>query len=163
MAAIYPFDLCRAILTGFKAQIRCDGRMSPTSVGLQSLMGSDMEDEVPLTMLEAGNSYDELLRFKVDNEEVFLDDLTGQQVDPALVREARAKEMEYVRSKGLWIKKPVEECWHKTGRPPVTVRWVVTNKGDDKVPNIRSRLAARQIRGPGQEAVFAPLLRHCNW
>ena len=36
------------------------------------------------------------------------------------------------------------------------VRWVDTNKGDDKSPNIRSRLVARQIRCPGQTAVFAP-------
>ena len=50
----------------------------------------------------------------------------------------------------------MRECWDKTNRPPVTVRWVETNKGDDVNPNIRSRLVARQIRGPGQDAVFAP-------
>ena len=50
----------------------------------------------------------------------------------------------------------MKECLDRTGRPPVTVRWVDTNKGDDKCPNIRSRFVARQIRGPGQDAVFAP-------
>ena len=74
--------------------------MSPTSVGFHSLMGSDLGDEVLLNMLEAGNSYGELLNLKVESKEVFLDDLTGQQLDPALVRAARAKDMEYVRSKG---------------------------------------------------------------
>ena len=64
--------------------------------------------------------------------------------------------MQYVREKGLWIKRTIKECWDKTGRPPVTVRWVETNKGDDVNPNIRSRLVARQIRPAGQEAVFAP-------
>ena len=39
LAAIHPFNLCRAILTGFKAQMESDGRMTPTSVGLHSLMG----------------------------------------------------------------------------------------------------------------------------
>ena len=73
LAAIYPFDLCRAILTGLKAQMECDGRMSHTSVGLHIWMGSDLEDEVPLNMLEAGNSYGELLKLKVENEEVFHD------------------------------------------------------------------------------------------
>ena len=57
-------------------------------------MGRDLEDEVPLNMLEAGNSYGELLKLKVENEEVFLEDLTGQELDPTLVREARSKEME---------------------------------------------------------------------
>ena len=124
LAAIYPLYLS-LFLTGFKARMACDGRMSPTSVGLYSLMGSDLEDAVPLNMLGAGHWYGELLKLKVGKEEVFLDDLTGQQLDPALVREARAKEMEYVRSKGLCFKKPVKECWDKTGRPPV--RWVDTN------------------------------------
>ena len=40
--------------------------------------------------------------------------------------------------------------------PPITVRWVETNKGDDQCPNIRSRLVAREMRLPGEEAVFAP-------
>ena len=66
----------------------------PSSVGLHSLTGSDLEDEVPLNVLEAGNSYGELLKLKEENEEVFLDDLTGQRLDLALIREARAKEME---------------------------------------------------------------------
>ena len=30
------------------------------------------------------------------------------------------------------------------------------NKGDSENPKIRSRLVAREIRGPGQEACFAP-------
>ena len=136
--------------------MECDGRMSPTSVGPHGLMGIDMEYEMPLIVLKARNSYGELLKLKVGNKEVFLNDLTGLQLDLALVREAWAKEMEHVRSQGLCIKKPVKECWDNTGRPPLTVRWVDIHKGDDKIPNICSRLVARQIRGPGQEAVFAP-------
>ena len=68
LAAIYPFDLCRAILAGFKAWMECDGRISPTSVGLHSLTGGNMEDEAPLNMLEARNSYGELLKLNVENE-----------------------------------------------------------------------------------------------
>ena len=49
-----------------------------------------------------------------------------------------------------------EEARRRTGKPPVTVRWVDVNKGDDINPNIRSRLVARQIRQPGEEAIFAP-------
>ena len=64
LAAIYPFVSCRAILAGFRAQMECDGRMSPTSVGLHSLMGSDLEGEMPLNLLEAEISYGELLKLK---------------------------------------------------------------------------------------------------
>ena len=78
MAAIYTHSTyAKHNLTGSTAQMECDGRMGPTSVGLHSLMGSEREDEVTLNMLEAGNSYGELLMVKVENEEVFLDDLAS--------------------------------------------------------------------------------------
>ena len=54
------------------------------------------------------------------------------------------------------MKRAVKECWERTRGPPVTVRWVEVNKGDDQNPNIRSRLVTRQIRGPRQDAIFAP-------
>ena len=153
-AAIYPFRLCRAILKGFRDQMVVDGRLQPGSVGLNSVFLD--ERDVDSSILSIGNRYGELLKVKVENEEIFLDDLTGHKLDPSLVRKAREMEMDYVRSKQLWIKRPVSECWQKTGRPPVTVRWFDTNKGDDQNPNVRSRLVARQIRGPGQDAIFAP-------
>ena len=50
----------------------------------------------------------------------------------------------------------VSEALRRTGRPPITVRWVEVNKGDDLNPKIRSRLVAREIRLPGEDAIFAP-------
>ena len=41
-------------------------------------------------------------------------------------------------------------------RKPISVRWVDVNQGDDKEPNVRSRLVAREIRSPGTDSVFAP-------
>ena len=49
---------------------------------------------------------------------------------------------------GIWHEMDEEECWRKTGRAPVTVRWVDTNKGS---PVIRSRLVARDFRQPGDK------------
>jgi hypothetical protein len=40
----------------------------------------------------------------------------------------------------------------RTGKPPITVRWVEVNKGDDLDLKIRSRLVAREIRLKGKEA-----------
>ena len=40
-----------------------------------------------------GGPAGELLKVKIENEEEFRDDLTGQLLNPSLVREARAKEM----------------------------------------------------------------------
>jgi hypothetical protein len=61
-------------------------------------------------------------------------------------------------SKGVWIKKPRGEATRRTGRPPISVRWVDVNKGDDQNPKYRSRLVARQLKvlDKSGESFFAP-------
>ena len=51
---------------------------------------------------------------------------------------------------------PTGEARRETGKPPISVRWVHTNKGDDLHPNMRARLVAREMRLNGDEAIFAP-------
>ena len=50
----------------------------------------------------------------------------------------------------------MSKAFRVTGRAPVSVRWVDTNKGDDDSPEIRSRLVARQIRHAGEDPMLAP-------
>ena len=38
-------------------------------------------------------------------------------------------------------------CYKMTGKPPVSVKWVDTNKGTDDEPMIRCRLVARDFKG----------------
>ena len=85
----------------------------------------------------------------------FRDDLTGQLLKDTLVEEARSKEL---HSKGVWMKVPKSSARAQTGRPPISVRWVDVNKGDDMVPNYRSRLVARQLKAHDKsgETYFAP-------
>ena len=75
-----------------------------------------------------------------------------------MVREARATELAFFHSKRVWIKVPQGEARRQTGRPPVSVRWVDVNKGDDLTPNYRSRLVARQLkaRDTSGQSFFAP-------
>ena len=56
------------------------------------------------------------------------------------------------------MKVPISEARSRTGRPPISVRWVDVNKGDDMVPNYRSRLAARQMKALDSSGAsyFAP-------
>ena len=91
-----------------------------------------------------------------DDEPIYKDDLTGLLLPPELVRAARAKELEYFNAKEVWEKRPMGESRRITGKPPISVRWVDVNKGDNQCPNIRSRLVARQIRQAGEDAIFAP-------
>ena len=152
MAAVYHFKLCRAILVGFRRQLQKDGICKDGFIGM---MEKDLEPQ-QLSIVSFTNNRGEVLNIQTDNGEIFKDDLTGQLLDPVLVRAARAKELEYFESKGVWRLRPAEEARQRTGKPPVTVRWVDVNKGDDINPNVRSRLVARQIRQAGEEAIFAP-------
>ena len=86
------------------------------------------------------------------------DDLTGQPLRDELVRAARAKELDFFCSKGVWMKVPRRRSFEKTGRPPISVRWVDVNKGDEHEPNYRSRLVARQLKATdlSGKSYFAP-------
>ena len=88
----------------------------------------------------------------------FRDDLTGQLLKDSLVMAARAKELEYFHSKGVWMKVPRQEARSRTGHAPITVRWVDVNKGDEMSPNYRSRLVARQMKklDTSGQSFFAP-------
>ena len=75
------------------------------------------------------------------------------------VRAARKEEVAYMEHKEIWVLSPIQECWDKTGKAPVSVRWVDTNKGGDTVADweIRCRLVARDFKGgeKGRDDLFA--------
>ena len=143
-AAIYPPGLCRAILKGISDQLHSVGIMRPGEVGLHA--ACDEDDEQLLRGPEQGYSGK------------FRDDLSKQVLKDSLVHEARRKELDYFASKGVWRKKTRAEAFRRTGRPPITVRWVDVNKGDEQNPRYRSRLVARQLKATDTSGTcyFAP-------
>ena len=144
-AAVYPRELCRAVLRGITAQLREDRRLQPGCYGLQAL-----------------NDDEEAVRSALGPEQGFSgkyrDDLTGQVLKDTLVQEARRKELEYFLKKGVWRKVPRHRARQLSGRLPISVRWVDVNKGDEIHPNYRSRLVARQIKALDKSGAtyFAP-------
>ena len=63
-----------------------------------------------------------------------------------------------MQKRGIWREVEVQECWDRTGKPPIGVRWVDTNKGSEVEPEVRSRLVARDFKtktGREQEDLFA--------
>jgi len=88
----------------------------------------------------------------------YKDDMTGQPLIDSLVHEARRRELEYFGSKGVWTKVSRKLAYDRTGRAPITVRWVDVNKGDDDNPRYRSRLVARQLksRDKSGDTYFSP-------
>ena len=51
--------------------------------------------------------------------------------------------------------RPHAEAKQTTGKPPISVRWVDTNKGDDDNPDYRSRLVAKEIKTYRDNMLFA--------
>ena len=144
-AAIYPRGLCQAVIRGIVEQLKQDRFLKSGCFGVQV---PDDEEEIESLCQEASQGY----------SGKFKDDITGQVLRDELVREARRVELDFFNKKGVWMKVPYEEARKRTGKPPITVRWVDTNKGDEVEENYRSRLVARQLKAHDHSntSYFAP-------
>ena len=142
-----------------KSEPRFDPRCGSDGSGVNSLSATDEPGGADYyhktTKVRREAKPDEIGALAVGAKE-FIDDLTGQALPPDLVRQGQRKELDYFEAKKVWVSVPRAEAKEKTGRPPISVRWVNTNKGDHANPNVRCRFVAREIRTPGQEAIFAP-------
>ena len=49
----------------------------------------------------------------------FWDDVSGEKLDPELVRKARAEEMKEFAKHKVYRKVPLEECLERTGKMPI--------------------------------------------
>lgn len=62
-------------------------------------------------------------------------------------QKVRKEEIGFMKKRGISHELSVQECWDRTGKAPVTVRWVDTNRGGLLEMLIRSRLVARDFKG----------------
>ena len=83
------------------------------------------------------------------------DDITGKELDPDGVRKAREEEIREYNHHGVYRKVPITQCWERTGKAPIPVRWIDINKGDEVNPEYRSRLVAKEIKMDNREDLFA--------
>ena len=79
----------------------------------------------------------------------FIDERTGQVLDPKRVKTARQEEVEFMRKIALFDVVDLLEAWDRTGKAPVTTRWVDVNKGTEEDPDVRSRFVARDFKPKG--------------
>ena len=70
---------------------------------------------------------------------------------------AESEEMSHMERLEVGIESTEEECWAKTGKAPVTTKWVRVNKGTSSSPIIRARLVAREFKTKGGESPFAAI------
>jgi len=132
-AQVYPEGVCRAILRGLRVQLIADGIMGLNAVGITAPEEESME---------------------VEDWEQFGDDITGVPLNTKKVQEARNEEIQEMKKRNIYTKVPVSECYEKTGKKPIGVKFVDVNKGDEITPNYRSRLVAKEFRD-GAESIFA--------
>ena len=87
----------------------------------------------------------ESLHDEHDDGIIAFDDLTGDELKPALMKAARKEEILYFKEMGVYEKVDIEESFKITGKAPIAVRWVDVNKGDSISPKYRSRLVAKEF------------------
>ena len=81
--AIYPKDLCKAVLKGMTKQMRMDHKLKPGCFGIQAV---DEEDHVNDVIHSPENGFSD--RYK--------DDISGQVLRDDLVKKARQDELQYL-------------------------------------------------------------------
>ena len=79
----------------------------------------------------------------------------GKPLITSLVNKARCDEMDKFKQHNVYTKVPIAECVARTGKRPIGSKWIDINKGDEKEPNYRSRLVAKEIRRGPSEDMFA--------
>ena len=128
-AAAYPEQLCDAFIDGMLMERRAK---------------SDI-------LMNLGETEDMCDRAEEDNiirmTKYAIDDVTGKELDPALVVRAREEEMKGFKEFGVYDYVRREEARaHPTGKK-VGVRWVDVDKGSSEAPVIRSRLVCQEFAG----------------
>jgi hypothetical protein len=86
--------------------------------------------------------------------EAACDDVSGAWLDPKLVHEGRAVEMELFRSMGVYDHVPRSEQ-QSTGGKIIGTKWIDVNKGDFDNPRIRCRLVGKEFRTGPDDALYA--------
>ena len=85
----------------------------------------------------------------------YLDEYTGESLEPELISTAIREELDYFNSK-VWQIEQKSEMLKKKDYVFVRSRWVLCNKGDNKVPDMRARLVACEVnKGDRHDAFYA--------
>ena len=89
-------------------------------------------------------------------EESHVDDVNGGFLDPEMVRQARVEELAGYHKMQVYCRVPVAEIG---SHEVIKTRWVNTNKGDERSPEIRCRLVAKEVKKRNNTGGSCELLR----
>jgi hypothetical protein len=167
-AAIYPPELCHAMLRGIEAQRRREGHAYSKTLqrdldrgcAVYALghdtkhwgcsVGEEIAPEEEYLRVQ-----DEVECLKKHSPQRYWDAITNEELPADLTAEARAEELAFMKEWGVWDVVPVSECWKTTGKRPLQSKWVDVNKGDLKRPVVRSRFVAKEFADKRSDEFFA--------
>ena len=86
------------------------------------------------------------------------DDVKDGPLDPHEVEIAREKEIKYLWDMEVYEYSTEAEATARTGRNPVGLKWIDTNKGSAETPRYRSCLVCTELRHKGVEPIFSATL-----
>ena len=86
----------------------------------------------------------------------YYDSRTGEPIDGEKVQEARNEEMQE-RERRVYVVVDVDECWEKTGKAPIGVRWIDIYKGEGIADWLR-RTSGRRARA----STWTPCVPRCR-
>jgi hypothetical protein len=167
-AAIYPPELCHAMLRGIEAQRRREGQAHCQTLhrdldrgcAVYSLGHATTHDTHD--MGEQVTPEEEHVRVQDEEESVrkhspqrYWDAITNEELPATLTAAARAEELEFMKQWGVWDVVPTTECWKNTGKRPLQSKWVDVNKGDLQRPVVRSRFVAKEFADKRSDEFFA--------
>ena len=69
--------------------------------------------------------------YYMDSQGEYWDEISNKKPNQNGVIAARLDEIRQVHSHGVYEKVPMEECYTRTGKGPIKVKWVDINKGDE--------------------------------
>ena len=141
-AATYPRRLVEALLRGIRRELQGVGQMYGMNAGGPTVDEASVEvQEQDFVNKVAGDPAPE----NQSTSSRFWDEITGKELNPEKVLAARRADVEYMRRLGVYEEATEEDCI-RDGCTPIPMRWIDTNKGDDRNENIRSRAVLQETR-----------------
>ena len=162
-AQVYPPALCKAIVKGAADErakeaksvnppAPCVRARLPQSVSTAPTFNLDLLRVDPD---DDGNMVEEEGEEFREDEWEAEDDVKGGRLPPLLVHRGRRTEIDYLQGRKVYGYSTVLEARRVTGKPPLKLKWIDTNKGGHDNPEVRSRLVCTEVRRKDQVPIFS--------
>ena len=145
---VYTKQFVAAVLTGFKADLEEAGVLNSMELGVTF-------EEPNLELVKDPEFASHLWKADMKDREL-IDAITGERLDPELVRLARIEAVKFMKMLGVY-EKTLRSKASELGIKIISMKWVMVNKGDRDHPSYRARFRGMEMKwmDPLMEGIFA--------